>query len=255
MRDRGALVVTGGSRGIGRATAILAAARGWPVVLAYRKRGDAAAEVVDTIEARGGRALAVAAVVADEREVAALFDAAARHFGDIRGHVANAGRADRRPVAGIETARLLALVEANLVGTVLTCREAVRRMSTAHGGRGGAIVAVSSYAASTGGRPGAAHYAATKGAIDSFVKGLAREVAAEGIRANVVRPGMIATDMTAGVHRDPERKAAVEATIPMGRLGRPEEVAHAVLWLLSEEASFVSGAILDVAGGGIVIGA
>ncbi len=255
MTDRGALIVTGGSRGIGRATAILAAARGWPVVLAYRKRGDAAAEVVGAIEGQGGHAVAVAADVADEGQVASLFDAAVRHFGGIRGLVANAGRADRKPVAGIDTARFLALVEANLVGTVLTCREAVRRMSSAHGGRGGAIVAVSSYAALTGGRPGASHYAATKGAVDSFIKGLAREVAAEGIRANVVRPGMIETDMTAGVHRDPERRAAVEATIPMGRLGRPEEVAYAILWLLSEEASFVSGAILDVAGGGIVIGA
>lgn len=251
--SRGALIVTGGSRGIGRASAILAAGRGWPVVVAYREAADAAEAAVREIGDVGGRAVAVQADVADETSVARLFDRAAEAFGAVEGLVANAGLADWAPVPEIDVARFRALVETNIVGVVLCCREAVRRMSTARGGRGGAIVAVSSIAALTGGRPGLAHYAATKGAVDSFVRGLAREVAREGIRANVVRPGMIETDMTAGVHRDPDRRAAVEATIPMGRLGRPEEVAHAILWLLSEEASFVSGAILDVAGGGLVI--
>jgi NAD(P)-dependent dehydrogenase (short-subunit alcohol dehydrogenase family) len=251
--SRGALIVTGGSRGIGRATAVLTAARGWPVVVAYREAAEAAGTVVREIGDLGGRALAVRADVADEASAAALFDRAAGASGSVEGLVANAGLADRAPVSEIDVTRVRALVETNVVGVVLCCREAVRRMSTARGGRGGAIVAVSSIAALTGGRPGLAHHAATEGAVDSFVEGLAREVAPEGIRANVVRPGTIETDMTAGVHRDPDRRAAVEATIPMGRLGRPEEVAHAILWLLSEEASFVSGAILDVAGGGLVI--
>jgi NAD(P)-dependent dehydrogenase (short-subunit alcohol dehydrogenase family) len=161
---------------------------------------------------------------------------------------------DELRAAGGTAATLEELFRVNVVGLILCCREAARRMSTARGGAGGSIVNVSSMAATIGGRTGKSHYAASKAAVDAFTVGFAKEVAAEGIRVNAVRPGVVATDMTAAGLRDPETRAEIEATIPMGRVGTPAEIANAILWLLSGEASFISGARLDASGGGFVIG-
>jgi NAD(P)-dependent dehydrogenase (short-subunit alcohol dehydrogenase family) len=157
-------------------------------------------------------------------------------------------------VTELEGSALERLMAVNVVGLMLCCREAVRRMSTDRGGKGGAIVNVSSMASTLGGREGRAAYAGSKGAVDSFTLGLAREVGSQGIRANILRPGMTRSDMTAAVHDDPKRLARVAATIPMGRTAEPEEMAHAILWLLSEEASFISGACVNASGGGYMIG-
>jgi NAD(P)-dependent dehydrogenase (short-subunit alcohol dehydrogenase family) len=189
--------------------------------------------------------------------VAALFEAADRWRGDepLAGLVNNAGvDGPRDPIERVTAAEVSPLFAVNAVGTILCCREAVRRMAARNGGSGGAIVNVSSMSATIGGRAGAAYYAASKAAVDTITVGLAKEVAAEGVRVNAVRPGMTLTQMTAERLDDPVRRAATEATIPMGRVAAPEEVARPIVWLLSDEASFVSGCLLDVSGGGFVIG-
>lgn len=243
------LLITGASRGIGAATARLAAARGYAVCISYRERRDAADALVAEIEQAGGKAIAVQADVADEAQIVKLFEAVDRELGRPTALVNNAGILEKQMrVDQMDAARLSRVFAANVIGSFLCAREAVKRMSTLHGGAGGAIVNLSS-AASRIGSPGEyVDYAASKAAIDTLTLGLAKEVAAEGIRVNAVRPGVIYTDIHAS-GGEPGRVDRVKSWIPMQRGGQAEEVARAVLWLLSDEASYTTGAILDVAGG------
>jgi NAD(P)-dependent dehydrogenase (short-subunit alcohol dehydrogenase family) len=246
---RGTLVVTGGGRGIGAATARLAATRGYAVCVNYRRDAAAAASVVDAIRAAGGRALALQGDVAVEADVVALFDAAQRELGPVTGLVNNAGILERQTrLDDMEAARFERVFATNITGAFLCAREAVRRMSTRHGGRGGGIVNVSSMAARLGSPGEYVDYAASKGAIDTLTIGLAREVAEEGIRVNAVRPGVIHTDIHAS-GGEPGRVERVRSAVPMKRGGQPGEVAHAILWLLSDESSYSTGAFIDVSGG------
>lgn len=251
----GILLVTGGSRGIGAATARLAAQNGHAVAINYRAAQDQAEALVAEIERAGGRAIAVQADVAAHEQVEAMFRAVDA-FGPLTALVNSAGISvtSQTRVADFEQGALERMLAVNVVGTMLCCREAVRRMSTRSGGKGGAIVNVSSMAAEIGGRPGRTAYAASKGAVDSFTIGFAREVAREGIRVNALRPGMTMTDMTDAVRRDPALYARTADTIAMNRCAEPEEMARPILWLLSDEASFISGALLDASGGGFMVG-
>jgi NAD(P)-dependent dehydrogenase (short-subunit alcohol dehydrogenase family) len=251
----GILLITGGSRGIGAATARLAARKGYAVAINYRAAGEQADALVAEIERGGGRAIAVQADVASQDQVEAMFREVDR-FGPLTALVNSAGIAvgSQTKVADFEQASLERMLAVNVIGTMLCCREAVRRMSTRLGGQGGAIVNVSSMAAEIGGRPGRTSYAASKGAVDSFTIGFAKEVAREGIRVNALRPGMTMTDMTDAVRRDPDLYARTADTIAMNRCAEPDEMARPILWLLSDEASFISGALLDGSGGGFMLG-
>lgn len=242
------LVVTGGSRGIGAATAILAAQKGYLVCVNYLRGRCEAEEVVNTIQREGGHAIAVQADIGSEAEVVRLFDAVDRALGRLTALVNNAGTLEHQMrLEEMDGARLQRVFTTNVIGTFLCAREAVRRMSTRRGGRGGGIVNVSSLAARLGSPNEYIDYASSKGAVDTLTIGLAKEVAEEGIRVNGVRPGFIYT----GLHAkggEPGRVDRVKALVPMQRGGLPEEVATAILWLLSNEASYVAGAIIDVAG-------
>jgi NAD(P)-dependent dehydrogenase (short-subunit alcohol dehydrogenase family) len=249
------LLVTGGARGIGRAVVELAAARGYDVAVGYRQEREAAEAAASAVEKVGRRATAVQADVAEESDVIRLFEETEAGLGPIKALVNSAGvtlRARADEVTANELRRLMAV---NVIGLMLCCREAIRRMSTKNGGVGGAIVNVSSMAAAFGGRPGASHYAGSKGAVDSYTKGAAKEVAAEGVRINAVRPGVTLTDMVQAVRDDPSVRAGINATIPMNRPAEACEIAAPIVWLLSEEASFITGATIDASGGGFVIGA
>jgi NAD(P)-dependent dehydrogenase (short-subunit alcohol dehydrogenase family) len=249
MEPSGALIVTGAGRGIGAAIARTAARDGWPVVVNYGRSRDAAQRVVADIEAGGGHAVAIGADVADEAAVLAMFDEAVEIFGRVSGLVNNAGiTGGFSAAAEVDLARVRRMLDVNVVGTMLCCREAVRRMSTTRGNGGGAIVNISSLVARTGGAHEWVHYAASKGAIDSYTIGLAREVAAEGIRVNAVAPGLIESDLHAD-NGDPGRPARMAPSIPMQRSGVPEEIAEGVVWLLSPAASYVTGTILEIGGG------
>lgn len=243
------IVITGGSGGIGAAAARLAAARGWNIAFNYASNAEGASRTAAEIEAAGGRAVALKGDVAVESDVVALFDAAAAAFGRVDGVVNNAGTlGPAMPLADMEIDRLRRVIDVNVLGFFLTAREAVRRMSTGRGGMGGSIVNISSAAARLGAAGERVDYAGTKGATESFTIGLAREVGPEGIRVNAIRPGIIET----GIHArggQPDRAARLGAATPIGRAGTAEEVAEAVVWLLSDQSSYVTGAILDVTGG------
>jgi NAD(P)-dependent dehydrogenase (short-subunit alcohol dehydrogenase family) len=243
------LLVTGGSRGIGAATARLAASRGYAVCLSYRSNAAAAEAVVADIERAGGEAFAVAADVAGEADVLRLFETVDARPGRLAALVNNAGILERQTtLLEMDAARWQRVLATNVIGSFLCAREAVRRMSTRLGGAGGAIVNVSSMAARLGSPGEYVDYAASKGAIDSLTIGLAREVAAEGIRVNAVRPGVIYTEIHAS-GGEPGRVDRVKGAVPMRRGGRADEVARAILWLLSDEASYSTGAFIDVSGG------
>jgi NAD(P)-dependent dehydrogenase (short-subunit alcohol dehydrogenase family) len=243
--ERPMMIVTGGSRGIGADTARLAARRGWNVVLNYRERGDAAGRVVADCEEAGAKALAVRADVSVEADVVRLFEAAAAEFGPPRALVNNAGIVG--PLQRLEeftAERIERVIAVNLTGALLCAREAVRRMSTHRGGDGGVIVNVSSRAAALGSPGEYVDYAAAKAGVDALTIGLSKEVAGDGIRVVGVRPGLIDTELQA-----PGRLDRLGATPPLGRPGTAHEVANAILWLATAEASYVTGAILDVSGG------
>jgi NAD(P)-dependent dehydrogenase (short-subunit alcohol dehydrogenase family) len=245
----GTLLITGGGRGIGAATALGAAKRGYAVAVNYASNHSAAVSVVAAIRADGGRAVAIQADVANEADVAKLFAAVDAELGRVTALVNNAGTIARQMrVEDMTEERIARVFAVNVTGAFLCAREAVRRMSTRHGGPGGAIVNVSS-AASRLGSPGEyIDYAASKAAIDTMTIGLAKEVAEDGIRVNAVRPGIIETEIHA-LSGEPDRPRRMAATIPMKRAGTAEEVAETILWLLSNGASYVTGAIVDVAGG------
>ena len=243
------LLITGSSRGIGAATARLAAARGYDLCLNYREHRAAAEEVAREVEDAGVRAVAVQADVSVEGDVVRLFETCDRELGVLSALVNNAGILETQMrVDAMDAARLQRVFATNVVGAFLCAREAVRRMSTRRGGRGGAIVNISSGASRLGSPNEYVDYAATKGAIDTLTIGLAREVAEEGIRVNAVRPGFIYTDIHAS-GGEPNRVERVKTIVPMKRGGTAEEVARAILWLLSDEASYTTGAFIDVTGG------
>ncbi len=247
MTKKGVALITGGSRGIGAAISIAAAKRGYAVAILYRDRDKDANAVVSGIEKDGGRAIAIRADISDETAIVDAFKQADA-LGPLTLLVNNAGiTGPMARVADIDAATVDNVMRINVTAPFVCAREAVRRMSTARGGKGGSIVNISSGASQMGSGGTWIHYAASKGAIDTFTVGLAREVAAEGIRVNGVRAGMIDTEIHAA--RAPELTAKMVAGIPLGRIGKPEEIANTVLWLASDEASFVTGALMDVRGG------
>lgn len=242
------VLITGASRGIGRAAAILAGKEGWSVGVNYTNAAKAAAEVVDLITKAGSDAIAIKGNVAIETDVIAMFDATEKALGSIDAVVVNAGVLDKAmPLAEMTFDRMKRIFDINVLGAYLTAREAVRRMSTRHGGKGGTIIFMSSAAARLGAPGEFVDYAGSKGAIDTLTLALAKEVGREGIRVTGIRPGIIDTD----IHEDAGSRERVERlgkTTPFGRHGTPEEVAEAVVWLMSDKASYVSGTIIDVTG-------
>ena len=243
------LLVTGGSRGIGAATARLAAQAGWAVAVNYTQNSQAADEVVRAIRADGGQAISVQADVGDEAQIMAMFAQVDAKLGRLSGQVNNAGIVDLPArVDEMSWARLERMMRINVLGSMVCAREAVRRMSTRHGGQGGAIVNLSSAAAKLGSPNQYVDYAASKGAIDTLTLGLAKEVAAEGIRVNGVRPGIIDTDIHASGGL-PDRVKELSPQLPMRRAGTSEEVAQAIVWLLSDASSYTTGSCIEVTGG------
>jgi NAD(P)-dependent dehydrogenase (short-subunit alcohol dehydrogenase family) len=243
------ILITGGSRGIGRAAAILCGARGWSVAINYRSDESAARDTVSAVEAAGGKALALAGDVANEGDVAALFSRTTQAFGPITGVVNNAGIVgEKSSVADLSVERMRGIFDTNILGAFLVAREAARLMPRSKGGAGGSIVNLSSRAAVLGSAGEYVDYAASKGAVDTLTTGLANELAGEGVRVNAVRPGLIETDIHASGGQ-PDRAARMGATTPMGRAGTADEVAEAILWLLDDASSYVTGTFVDVSGG------
>ena len=245
----GVMIVTGGGRGIGAATALLAAQRGFSIAVGFLRDRETAESIVQKISKQGGRAIAVQGDVAAEADVVRLFEETDRKLGKVTALVNNAGIVDRGArVEQIGPERLARMFAVNVTGSFLCAREAIKRMSKRHGGAGGAIVNVSSVASRLGGAGEYVDYAASKGAIDTFTIGLAKEVGPEGIRVNAVRPGVIRTEIHE-VSGDPSRVDRIGALAPLQRAGEPEEIARTILWLLSDEASYLTGALIDVSGG------
>jgi len=244
----GAIIITGGSRGIGAATAIAASKRGYSVCVNYRSNRAAADDVVSQITAEGGRAIAIEADVSSETAVSAMFASCEAELGPISVLVNNAGILESGPIDTIDAARLRRVFELNVFGAFHCAREAVRRMSTNNGGSGGNIVNISSVASKLGSPREYIDYAASKGAIDTMTIGLANEVAEQGIRVNAVRPGIVYTDIHAS-GGDPDRVDRVKHNVPMKRGGKPSEIASAILWFASAEASYCTGTFIDVSGG------
>lgn len=243
------MLITGASRGIGAATARLAAHQGYALCLNYHQREDAVKQVLEQVHAAGVSAITVKADVADEGQVVQMFEMIDREFGRLDVLVNNAGMLEQQMrLEQMDAARWTRVLGANVIGSFLCAREAIKRMSNQHGGQGGSIINLSSIAARLGAPGEYIDYAAAKGAIDSMTVGLAREVAGEGIRVNAVRPGVIHTEIHAS-GGEPDRIERVKASVPMGRGGQAEEVAEAILWLASEHASYTTGALLDVSGG------
>lgn len=243
------VLITGGSRGIGAATAVLAAQHDYTVAISYVEREDAAQQVVEQVESSGGRALSLKCDISQEEQVVGMFRKLDDSVGPITALVNSAGvLAPLTRVEHLDAARIRHIFDVNVVGSFLCAREAVRRMSTNHGGNGGSIVNISSGAARLGAANDYVDYAASKAAIDTLTIGLAKEVAGENIRVNAVRPGFIDTDMHDSVGGS-KRFEQIKHTIPLTRVGSPEEVAEGIVWLLSEKASYCTGTILDVTGG------
>jgi len=243
------VLVTGGSRGIGRATAIMAGRLGWRVGVNYLANAEAAAETVRSVVAAGGQAIAIPGDVSLERDVIAMFDAAQAAFGPITALVNNAGVvAEKSGLAGMTLERMRRVFDTNVLGAYLVAREGARRMPTDRGGPGGAMVNVSSMAATLGAPGQYLDYAGSKGAIDTLTIGLGRELAPAGVRVNGVRPGIIETDIHAS-GGEPDRAALLGPSAPMGRAGTADEVAEAIIWLLSDAASYVTGTTIDISGG------
>ena len=244
-----ALLITGASRGIGRACALLAARRGWSVGVSYREDAAAADAVVETISRAGGRAVALKGDVSVEADVAAIFDQATNALGTLTGVVANAGIvAPSARLVDMSAERMRRMFEVNVLGAYLTAREAARRMTELSSGLGGSIVLMSSAAARLGSPNLYVDYAGSKGAIDTLTIGLSRELGPEGVRVNAIRPGLIDTEIHAS-GGEPDRAQSLGRTVPLGRPGTAHEIAEAVIWLLSDSAAYVTGAILDVTGG------
>jgi NAD(P)-dependent dehydrogenase (short-subunit alcohol dehydrogenase family) len=245
----GTLIVTGASRGIGAAIATLAGERGYAVAVNYSTSENEARRIVDEIVAGRGHAMAIQGDVSNEAQIMRMFETAEHELGPIKALVNNAAiTGGFARVEDVSSAAITNVFAVNVTGTILCSREAVRRMSTRRGGTGGAIVNISSIAARTGAAGEWVHYAASKGAVDSFTIGLAREVAAEGIRVNAVAPGLVETGLHAA-NGEPGRLQRLMGTIPLARPGKPHEIAEGVLWLLSDAASFTTGAILEIGGG------
>lgn len=241
---RPVLLIAGGSRGIGAATAKLGAARGYDVAINYVQNAKAAAEVADAVKQAGGRAVTLQGDTAKEDDILRVFDQATQTLGPITHFVHSAGIGGKNSQLDVaSSATIRDVIDVNLFGAIICAREAVRRMSTAHGGKGGSIVLLSSIAAVTGGATEYVFYAAAKGGVDALTNGLAREVAKEGIRVNALRPGPTKTEI-----HEPGRLERITPLLPMGRPGEPDEIAEAILFLLSDAASYVSGAVLNVSG-------
>jgi NAD(P)-dependent dehydrogenase (short-subunit alcohol dehydrogenase family) len=241
---RSVLLIAGGSRGIGAATARLSAARNYDVAVNYAANTKAAESVVEAVRKSGGKSVAIKGDMAKEEDILRVFDETTRALGPITHFVYSAGIGGKNSrLDAASTATIREVIDVNLFGALISSREAVRRMSTAHGGKGGSIVLLSSIAALTGGATEYVFYAAAKGGVDALTNGLAREVAKEGIRVNAVRPGPTDTEI-----HEPGRLARITPLLPMGRPGQPDEIAEAVLFLLSDAASYISGAVLNVSG-------
>ncbi|MFA7894068.1 SDR family oxidoreductase [Pseudomonas putida] len=243
------ILITGASRGIGAATALLAARHGYDLCINYRSNDEAAEAILSQVRTLGAKAIAVRADVSSEAEIIAMFQRIDEHLGPITALVNNAATiAPQSRLEHMTEIRLLNMMKSNIVGPMLCAKHAVLRMAARHGGKGGAIVNVSSIAARLGSPNEYIDYAASKGALDTFTLGLAKELAAEGVRVNGVRPGYVHTGFH-GLSGDPDRVSKLEPGLPMGRGGRPEEVAEAVLWLLSDKASYSTGSFIDLSGG------
>ncbi|HEV2443409.1 MAG TPA: SDR family oxidoreductase [Steroidobacteraceae bacterium] len=243
------VLITGGSRGIGRATALLAAERGWSVAINYRNDAQAAAEVVAEVHRRGVRATTIRGDVSVEADVVAMFAKAQVDLGPLRGVVVNAGiTAPAMRLADMTAERLRRMFEVNVLGAYLCAREASRVLSRSRGGKGGSVVLVSSGAARFGSPGTYVDYAGSKAALDTLAMGLGKELGPEGVRVNSIRPGLIETEIHATTG-DPDRARKLGAATPLGRPGKPQEIAEAIVWLLSDSSSYVTGSVLDIAGG------